>query len=67
LIFTIFDSFVEFERELISKRKKEGLATVKEKGRIDGHKPSLSRESIGKTFAALHISKQKMPISDIGK
>lgn len=67
LIFNIFASFAEFERELISERTKAGLAAAREKGRIGGRKPGLSRESIGKAFAALHLSEQNMPVSDIRK
>jgi DNA invertase Pin-like site-specific DNA recombinase len=67
LIFNIFASFAEFERELISERTKAGLAAAREKGRIGGRKPGLSKESIKTAYAALHLSDQNMPVSDIRK
>ena len=67
LIFNIFASFAEFERELISERTKAGLAAARAKGRIGGRKPGLTKESIGKAFAALHLSEQDLLVSEILK
>jgi len=67
LIFNIFASFAEFERELISERTKAGLASARAKGRIGGRKRGLSRESIVKAYATLHLTQQNMPITDIRK
>lgn len=65
LIFNIFASFAEFERELIRERTRAGLAAAREKGRIGGRKPGLSKSAINKAHAALHFSKQDMPVREI--
>jgi len=67
LIFNIFASFAEFERELISERTKAGLEAARAKGRVGGRKPGLTRESINKAFTALYLSEKDMPVSDILK
>jgi len=68
LLFNIFASLAEFERELISERTKTGLAAAREKGRVGGRKAGLSKSAINKAHAALHFSKQKdMVVQDILK
>lgn len=42
LIFHVFGSIAEFERELIGERTKEGLAAARKRGRIGGRPPALS-------------------------
>lgn len=65
LIFNIFASFAEFERELISERTRAGLAAAREKGRIGGRKPGLSKSAVNKAHAALHFSTRDMTVSEI--
>jgi len=67
LIFNIFASFAEFERELISERTKAGLEAARAKGRIGGRKPGLTKQSIAKAYTALYLSEKDMPVSDILK
>lgn len=42
LIFHVFASVAQFERERISERTKEGLAAAKRRGRVGGRPPALS-------------------------
>ncbi|SMD31826.1 Site-specific DNA recombinase [Reichenbachiella faecimaris] len=66
LIFNIFASFAEFERELISERTKAGLKAAREKGRVGGRKPGLSDEAKTKAWAAHQLYEQgEMPVADI--
>lgn len=58
LIFNIFASFAEFERELISERTKAGLNAAREKGRVGGRKPGLSDAAKTKAWAAYHLDQQ---------
>lgn len=67
LIFNIFASFAEFERELISERTKAGVAAARAKGCVGGRKPGLSKESQKTAYAALHLADQELPVSDILK
>ena len=67
LIFNIFASFAEFERELISERTKAGLAAARAKGRIGGRKKGLSKLAKGKALIAFHLSEGDMLVSDILK
>jgi DNA invertase Pin-like site-specific DNA recombinase len=46
LIFHVFASLAEFERELIGERTKLGLAAARAKGRIGGRKPKLNAQQI---------------------
>lgn len=45
LIFHVFGSIAEFERERIVERTKEGLAAARRRGRIGGRPPVLSAEA----------------------
>ncbi|MEQ9404788.1 MAG: recombinase family protein [Cyclobacteriaceae bacterium] len=68
LIFNIFASFAEFERELISERTKAGLKSAREQGRVGGRKPGLTDEAKTKAWAAHQLYENgEMPISDILK
>ena len=42
LIFHVFASIAQFERERISERTKEGLAAARKRGRVGGRPPALS-------------------------
>ena len=44
LVFHVFASIAQFERERISERTKEGLAASRMRGRIGGRPPALSPE-----------------------
>lgn len=44
LIFNVFGSIAQFERERIAERTKEGLAAARKRGRIGGRPPALSPE-----------------------
>ena len=68
LIFNIFASFAEFERELISERTKAGLKAARERGRIGGRKPGLTAEAKTKAYASYHLHQQKeLSVQDILK
>jgi DNA invertase Pin-like site-specific DNA recombinase len=65
LIFNIFASFAEFERELISERTRVGLEAAQKKGRIGGRKPGLSKESQNKAYMAEALTETDKPVSEI--
>ncbi|ETW11020.1 site-specific recombinase [Roseivivax marinus] len=44
LVFHVFASIAQFERERISERTREGLASARKVGRIGGRPPALSRQ-----------------------
>lgn len=44
LVFHVFGSIAEFERERIVERTKEGLAAARKRGRVGGRRPSLNPE-----------------------
>lgn len=44
LVFHVFGSIAEFERERIVERTKEGLAAARKRGRIGGRRPALNAE-----------------------
>ncbi|MEP1781632.1 recombinase family protein [Reichenbachiella sp.] len=68
LIFNIFASFAEFERELISERTKAGLKAAREKGRVGGRKPGLTDAAKTKAWAAHHLAQQaELSATDIIK
>jgi len=69
LMFNLFASFAEFERELISERTKAGLENARAKGHKGGRKPGLSKESKMKAWNALHLlrTKPEMSVKDIQK
>lgn len=44
LVFHVFGSIAEFERERIAERAKEGLAAARKRGRVGGRRPALNSE-----------------------
>ncbi|MEM6499969.1 MAG: recombinase family protein, partial [Pseudomonadota bacterium] len=44
LVFHVFGSIAEFERERIVERTKEGLAAARKRGRTGGRRPALNSE-----------------------
>lgn len=44
LIFHVFASIAQFERERIAERTREGLAAARKRGRVGGRKPALTPE-----------------------
>lgn len=44
LVFNVFGSIAQFERERISERTREGLAAARKRGRVGGRPPALSAE-----------------------
>lgn len=44
LVFHVFASIAQFERERISERTKEGLEAARKRGRVGGRPPALSAE-----------------------
>ncbi len=69
LIFNIFSSLAEFEREIISERTKSGLAAARARGRLGGRPKGLSKEAKNKAeFAAMLYQKrgkEELSVSDI--
>ncbi|MEM6734680.1 MAG: recombinase family protein [Bacteroidota bacterium] len=69
LMFNLFASFSEFERELISERTKAGLENARAHGRKGGRKPGLSKKSKQGAWNALYMLRNKpnMSVQDIQK
>lgn len=64
LLFTMFAGISQFERDLISERTKEGLASAKKKGRIGG-RPKIKDEQL---YAAISLYKSgDISVSEITK
>ena len=75
LIFNLFASFAEFERELIRERTIAGWKRARENGRIGGRKKGLPDSAKKTAYAAWHLTQenkkrpneQKLSIPDIIK
>ena len=75
LIFNLFASFAEFERELIRERTLAGLKTARENGRTGGKKPGLTPEAQRKAVAVYHFTtenrrkprEQRMSVPELAK
>ena len=67
LVFNIFASLAEFERELIRERTNAGLAAARARGRKGGRRPGLSEEAKKKARIAESYYKEEMPVDEIAK
>lgn len=66
LVFNIFASISEFERNLISERTKAGLASAKKRGRVGGRPKGLNKEAKRKAkVAKLYYEKQELSVNQI--
>ncbi len=66
LIFNIFASLAEFEREVISERTKAGLTAARARGRIGGRPKGLSDKAKNKAIVVAALYKEgKMSIAEI--
>jgi DNA invertase Pin-like site-specific DNA recombinase len=53
LVFHIFAGLAEFERSIIQERTRAGLAAARERGRLGGRPPALSKEDLSAAKALL--------------
>ena len=68
LIFNIFASLAEFERDLIIERTQAGLSAARARGRLGGRKKGLSEEAKKKAVAAAALYKQgNLSVNEIGR
>jgi DNA invertase Pin-like site-specific DNA recombinase len=66
LVFNIFASLAEFERELIRERTQAGLAAARARGRVGGRPPGLSRQAQAKAMAAETLYKEgRLSVAEI--
>ena len=65
LVFHIFASLAEFERDLISERTHAGLAAARARGRVGGRPPLLSGDKL-RTARKLY-EQQDMTVAQIGE
>ena len=63
LIFGIFASLAEFERDLISERTRAGLASARARGRKGGRKPKMTAAKV--RLAAAAMGKPETKIADL--
>lgn len=68
LVFNIFASLAEFERDLIRERTRAGLSAARARGRLGGKPKGLSKEAQSKAEAARTLfDKQEKTVDEIGK
>jgi DNA invertase Pin-like site-specific DNA recombinase len=68
LVFNIFASLAEFERDLIRERTKAGLSAARARGRLGGKPKGLNKEAQSKAEAAQTLfAKQEKTVDEIGK
>lgn len=66
LIFNIFGSLAEFERELIKERTIAGLEAAREKGKIGGRPKGLTKKAQNVALTAEYLYKeQKLTVNEI--
>jgi DNA invertase Pin-like site-specific DNA recombinase len=66
LVFNIFASLAEFERQLIQERTRAGLKAARARGRLGGRPPMSASDPRIATAKTLHADKN-MPVADICK
>lgn len=54
-------AFAQFERSIIRKRQKEGIAKAKAAGKYRGRKPSVNRDDVGRRLEL------KLPVSQVAR
>jgi DNA invertase Pin-like site-specific DNA recombinase len=59
LVFNLFASLAEFERELISERTRAGLIAARARGRNGGRPKGLNAKAEEKSIAAVHHYKER--------
>jgi DNA invertase Pin-like site-specific DNA recombinase len=68
LVFNIFASLAQFERDLIRERTMAGLASARARGRLGGRKKGLSAKAQKTALIAEALYKQKqLPVLDLCK
>lgn len=67
LIFTIFSTLAEYERELIRERTKAGLEAARARGRNGGRPKGLSKKAKNKAIAAAALYTQGQTVDSILK
>jgi DNA invertase Pin-like site-specific DNA recombinase len=68
LVFNIFASLAQFERDLIRERTMAGLASARTRGRLGGRKKGLSAKAQKTALIAEALYKQKpLPVMDLCK
>ncbi|MDO1450865.1 recombinase family protein [Rhodocytophaga aerolata] len=68
LVFNIFASLAQFERDLIRERTMAGLASARARGRLGGRKKGLSAKAQKTALIAEALYKQKqLPVMDLCK
>jgi DNA invertase Pin-like site-specific DNA recombinase len=68
LVFNIFASLAEFERDLIRERTKAGLSAARSRGRTGGKPKGLTKEAQSKAEAArILYDKKEKTVAEIGK
>lgn len=65
LIFNIFASIAEFERNIISERTKEGLAAARKRGRKGGRPKKLDKEKI--KLARTMLADPDVTVTEVAK
>ena len=66
LIFHVFASLAEFERDVISERTKAGLAAARARGRVGGRRKGLSKQAEHKAVIAESLYKEgQLSVMDI--
>ncbi|QIP14763.1 recombinase family protein [Spirosoma aureum] len=68
LVFRIFASLAEFERELIKERTQAGLQSARRRGQLLGRPTGLSKEAENKSRIAESLYKEgKLPVKEIAR
>lgn len=68
LVFNIFASLAEFERDIIRERTRAGLSAARARGRMGGRRKGLSPEALSKAEAARTLyEKREKTVAEIGK